>query len=134
MRKSAFDGSKAKQGNASFQGDDWKGALQAMTAPVRWPVKLRWIGCPCMQMNPSQPLRRGPRERGAMLPMKLAGRVGRQTREVLYGQALKRAMSSAEARRHVRLKAHVGVLVFSRLLGSWRHANESRKLYEACKA
>ena len=28
VRKSAFDGSKA-QGNASFQGKDWKGALQS---------------------------------------------------------------------------------------------------------
>ena len=69
----------------------------------------------------------------ALCFMKLAEEAEGKQREVLYAQALKRAMSSAEAD-GTYAKAHDRCSKCFEALGEQEASNESRKLYEACKA
>ena len=69
----------------------------------------------------------------ALCFMKLAEEADGKQREVLYAQALKRAMSSAEAD-GTYAKAHDRCAKCFEALGEMEASNESRKLFEACKA
>ena len=69
----------------------------------------------------------------ALCFIKLAEESEGKQREVLYAQALKRAMSSAEAD-GTYAKAHDRCAKCFEALGELEASNESRKLYEACKA
>merc|ERR1711871_1921599 len=130
VRKSAFDGSKA-QGNASFQGGDWKGALQAYDRACKVASEAASDRMPLYPDEP-RPLA-AVHANAALCFMKLAEESEGKQREVLYAQALKRAMSSAEAD-GTYAKAHDRCSKCFEALGEMEASNESRKLYEACKA
>ena len=130
VRKSAFDGSKA-QGNASFQGGDWKGALQSYDRACKVASEAASDRMPLYPEEP-RPLA-AVHANAALCFMKLAEESEGKQREVLYAQALKRAMSSAEAD-GTYAKAHDRCAKCFEALGESEAAAESRKLYEACKA
>ena len=95
MRKSTFDGSKA-QGNASFQGKDWKGALQAYDRACK--VAVEAVG-DRMPLYPDEPRPLAAVHANAALCfMKLAEESeGKQREVVICASTQERAMSSAEA-------------------------------------
>ncbi len=130
VRKSTFDGSKA-QGNASFQGNDWKGALQSYDRACKVANEASQDRMPLYPDEP-RPLA-AVHANAALCFMKLAEESDGKQREVLYAQALKRAMSSAEAD-GTYAKAHDRCAKCFEALGELEASNESRKLFEACKA
>ncbi len=130
VRKSTFDGSKA-QGNASFQGGDWKGALQSYDRACKVAAEAASDRMPLYPDEP-RPLA-AVHANAALCFMKLAEESEGKQREVLYAQALKRAMSSAEAD-GTYAKAHDRCSKCFEALGEMEASKESRKLYEACKA
>lgn len=126
-RRGAFDGSKA-QGNVCFAANDWKGALQAYDRACKVASEAAGDRMPLYAEEP-RPLA-AVHANAALCFLKLAE--ASEGQEALYAQALKRAMASAEAD-GTYAKAHDRCAKAFEALGEIGAAQESRKLYEACK-